>query len=106
MFAHAVHVNPELVAEGRTAHGAWIDLHLREQFHYTRGFTDLRIYDEAKAMTRPGRLRAKREFALWIGAQAHARGLEIDAVRLRKHTRPVGRSRERTRTLIEVDLVP
>jgi hypothetical protein len=104
MFARAVHVETELVAEGRVAHGTWIDLALEDHFHYTRGFTAFRIYDEARATTRPGHPRAKRDFARWIGERALERGLEVEAVRLRRHTQPIGGGPTRSRTLVEVEL--
>lgn len=70
MFAAPAVHRPEVLAEARIGEGPWQPLVVDDAFHYTRGWTDLRVHDEAKVLFdgRP-HPKARGDFARWLVAE-------------------------------------
>ncbi len=75
MFADPASERITVHASARTADGPWEPLPIEDLFRYRRGFTDLTILDEAKALRPRGRRRERAAFARWaVEALAPDRG--------------------------------
>ncbi|MBA3548254.1 MAG: hypothetical protein H0T76_17365 [Nannocystis sp.] len=77
-----------IAAEGLDASGHWLEIPLRSYFHFTRGWTDRRVPETSRYLTRPGYKKERAAFARWLAAQMEAAGTPVRAVRLlRRSTR-------------------
>lgn len=77
-----------IVAEGQDASGRWIEIPLRDYFHFTRGWTDRRIPETSSALGRGGHRPERAAFADWLAARMTAAGTPVRRVRLlRRSTR-------------------
>ncbi|MFT4621499.1 MAG: hypothetical protein ACI8PZ_000151 [Myxococcota bacterium] len=70
MFAAPEIRPPVVIAEARVDDGAWQPLRIDDAFHYTRGWSERRVPDEAKALYE-GRAhpRDRAAFARWLVAE-------------------------------------
>lgn len=83
MFRAARAEHRKVVAEGRQFRGKWARIDLSRHFHYQRGATPLRVYEETRAFRKSGFTEERRAFAYWIADREQARGVELRAIRFR-----------------------
>ena len=83
MFREPAIESRTVFVEGTTVDGESIDVPLDELFRYTRGATDLPVYENTRVLIR-GHQQAEREaFARWLSVRMWERGVNLATVRIR-----------------------
>lgn len=107
MFKDASGDNKTVVAWGHTADGTRVDIDLTRWFHYTRGATELRIYDHHPAMNqhKGHHRREQRAFARWLAQRVYVEdGIKLVDVKLRRRRVGLVTGRERLEKIRSVPI--
>lgn len=109
MFKDANGDNKTIVAWGFTAEGDRVDIDLKRWFQYTRGTTDLRIYDHHPAMMehKSWHRAEQRAFARWVAHRLYVEdGVRLTEVRFRIIRERIHSGAERLQDVRTVPITP